>query len=129
MTILRTRTHEGDSPMDVQFDNPLPVTVKGDVQSGAVQLNDGIPAQVAVSTSVVTLIAPANPRRRSLLLTNLTGTQLCHLSNHNGVSATNSRAVLTAAAGSNITIYAKDAVYGLSATAAQTVLVWEEEGV
>lgn len=127
MTILRTRQFEGDSPLDVQFDNPLPVSVLADVQTQAIRINTSIPAQVVVSTSVPTLIAPANPNRRSLLLTNLTGTQICHLLNANTVAAGTSRAILTGVAGSNMTVYAKDAVWGLSAVAAQTVLVWEEE--
>ena len=130
MTILRTRPAEGDSALDVQFDNPLPVKVMEDVQSRSVRVNTGVPAQVAVSTSVATLIAPANPNRRSLLLTNLTGTQICYLglgTPSPTIAAGTARAMLTGAVGSNITFYAKDAIWGLSATAAQTILVWEEE--
>ena len=125
--ILRTRQFEGDSPLDVQFDNPLPVKVMEDVQSRLVMVNEAAPTQVVVSTSVPTLIVAANPNRRSVLLTNLTGTQLCHITNHSLASATNSRIILAGAVGSNVTVYAKDAIWGLAATAAQTILVWEEE--
>lgn len=93
------------------------------------RINNNLAYQVSVSTSTTTLIAPENPRRRSLMLTNLTGTQICYLSNQSTVASTSARAMLTAAPGSSITIYAKDAVYGLSATSAQTVLIWEEEVV
>lgn len=127
--ILRTRQAHGDSPIDVQYDNPLPVKVMEDVQSRNVQVNDAAATQVVVSTSVPTLIAAANPNRRSVLLTNLTGSQICHLRNDSTVAAGTSKAILTGAVGSNVTFYAKDAIWGLSATSAQTVLVWEEEYV
>lgn len=101
------------------------VLILGDVQSDNIRVNP-IPTQIAVSTSVATLIVPANSRRRSVRLTNLTGSQVCHLDIDNSVSATTSRAILTAAIGNTITFYTKDAIWGLSITGAQTVLVWEE---
>ena len=125
MTNLRVRRTEGDSLDEVSDQNPLPVAILQDVQSKRVLVSN-IPAQISVSTSTATLICPANVDRRSVLLTNLTGTQICHLRNDNTVSATTSRAILTGAVGSNVTFYTKDAIYGLSATGAQTVLVWEE---
>ena len=125
MTNLRVRRTEGDSLDEVSDQNPLPVAILQDVQSKRV-LVSAIPTQIVVSTSVPTLICPFNVDRRSVLLTNLTGTQICHLRNDNTVTASNSRAMLTGAVGSNVTFYAKDSIYGLSASAAQTILVWEE---
>mgnify|MGYP001608141700 CR=1 FL=1 len=131
MTMLRQYPFEGDTPTIVGPDNPLAVSVVNDVQTQDVRVNGTNPQQVVVSTSVVTLIVPYNANRRSVLLTNLTGSQICHLglsgAGQPTLSATTSRAILTGAVGSNVTFYAKDAIYGLSATSAQTVLVWEEE--
>ena len=130
MTSLKVARTGIGAPEEVTLANPIPVSIEADVQSRQVKVNPNLGTQVVVSASVVTLIAPTNSRRRSLLLTNLTGTQLCYLgADDSAVSATTARALLTAAVGSNVTIYAKDAIYGLSASAAQTVMVWEEEVV
>lgn len=118
--------HDGQAYTEARDENPYPVKIMQDVQSRNIILGTDGPPQVVVSTSIVTLIAPANPMRRSLLITNLTGTQLCHLGPA-GITASTSRAILAAAVGSSMTINHKDAVYGLSISAAQTVLVWEEE--
>lgn len=118
--------YDGQAYISVSNEEPWPVKIMQDVQSRNIVMATDGPPQVVVSLTIATLIAPANPNRRSLLLTNLTGTQLCHLGAA-GVSATTSRAILAASVGSNFTLYSKDAVYGLSITAAQTVLVWEEE--
>ena len=130
MTLIKFRRGHGDSPQDVQEDSPLPVQIIADVESRNIRVNNTNAAQVSVSTSVITLIAPYNPNRRSLFLTNLTGSQICYLglgAPAPALAAGTARALLSAAVGSNITIYAKDAVWGLSATGAQTITIWEEE--
>ena len=125
MTSLRF--HDGQAHLTASNEEPFPIKVMADPQSRNIVVNQAQPPQVAVSVSLVTLIAPANPRRRAVMLTNLTGTQVCHLSTESDVSATTSRAILTAVPGSSVTLYTKDAIYGLSITAAQTILVWDEE--
>jgi len=115
-------------PSSVAIDNPLYVAIVQDIQSQRIQKKQGQPP-VVVSTSVVTLIAAANPMRRSILLTNVTGTQLCYLDTNGQVSSTSYGTLLTGTVGSSVTFFTKDAIYGLSATAAQTIGVWEEEYV
>ena len=130
MTMMKFRRGHGDSPQDVQEDAPLPVQIIADVESRNIRVNDTVQAQISVSTSAATLIAPFNANRRSLLLTNLTGSQICYLglgAPSPVIASGTARAVLSAAVGSNVTIYAKDAVWGLSATGAQTILIWEEQ--
>ncbi len=130
--MIQFRRSHGDSPGDVQNDQPFPVQIMADVESRNVRVNPNTNPQVSVSTSVATQIVPYNPNRRSVLLTNLTGSQIVYLglNNANGVpviAAGTARTILTGAVGSNVTLYAKDAVWGLAATGAQTVCVWEEE--
>lgn len=122
MTMLVFTDSDGGTMLEVAADQPLPVYTDAPV----VRVTDEA-TQVVVSTSVPTLIARANPKRVRLILTNLTGSQICHLRNDSMVSATTSRAILTAAVGNTFTTTAQDAIYGLSISATQTVLVWEEE--
>jgi hypothetical protein len=114
--------HDGQAYGEVKNDNPLPVKVIADVQSGNVV---GTAKQVAVSEVTPTQIAPANPYRRSILMTNKTGAQIVYFGFDNTVSATNG-GYIAAAAGSSVTLTAKGAIYGLSITAAQTLAVVEE---
>ena len=107
--------------------NPVPVKIMADVQWQYIQAK--IPAPIAVDNTTVTLIVPANSRRRSVLITQVTGAQLVYLHVDSRVSATRYGTVLTAAVGSSATFYCKNAIYGLAASAAQTVGIWEEEYV
>ena len=86
----------------------------------------GLNGQVAVSTTVVTLVRPANPRRSSLLIQNLTGTQLCYWAYDNAAVASTTGSFLTATVGSSVTIQSQGAIYALAAVAQQT-LCWAEE--
>jgi hypothetical protein len=52
MTILRTRQFEGDSPMDVQFDNPLPVAVKNAPLFSGVPLSADLSWRFAVQGKI-----------------------------------------------------------------------------
>ncbi len=122
---LFVRPDDSLEPERVEAGHPLPVSIIQDVQSRNIKVTPGL-APVVVSTSTVTLIVPANPNRRSVLLTNVTGTQICYLHVSNAVSATNYAAILTGAVGSNATFYTKEAIYGLSASSAQTIGIWEE---
>ena len=81
--------------------------------------------QVSVGT-VATLIAPANPHRKSLKITNVTGTQIVYLGFTNGVSSSTGD-YLHSAAGSNTTIDCKDEIWGIAITGAQTVTIMETE--
>ena len=120
---------DGQAHITASNEDPYPVKIMQDVQARNVYVAQDGPQQVSVSTSVVTQIVPANPLRRSVLLTNLTGSGLCYLGVGTSptLASTTARAVLTAAVGSSFTIFGKDAVYGLATVAAQTVLIWEEE--
>ena len=83
--------------------------------------------QVApVTTAGGTLVAPANPFRKSILITNITGAQVVYLG-FDKVPTSATGHYLHSAAGSSVTIYAKSAIWGLSITAAQTLSVMEEE--
>ena len=123
--MLRIRRRAGDSPEDLDRTNPMPVEVMRDVQSGPIQAR--IPRPVAVDNTVVTLIVPANQNRRSVMITQVTGAKIVYLHVDNLVSATRYGTILTAAVGSSVTFYSGNAIYGLAATAAQTVGIWEEE--
>ena len=103
---------------------PLPVNVVEDVQSRPI---DGTTAQVSVTTTAV-LIAAANPFRRSIKITNITGTQVVYLGFSDQVSSTTGD-YLHSVAGSNSTIFAKGAIWGLAITSTQTVSVLEESYV
>ena len=114
------RFHDGQSYNDVDDDNPLPVKVVTD----AAQSDDILTGQVSVGTTM-TLIVAANPARKSVLITNITGTQVIYVGPL-GVTTSNG-SYLHSAAGSNVTINTKAAVYGIAVTAAQTVSYLEEQ--
>ena len=81
--------------------------------------------QVSVGTAV-TLIAGANPWRKSIKITNVTGTQLIYLGFSNAVSATTGD-YLHSAAGSNTTLAVQGQIWGIAVTGAQTISLMEEE--
>lgn len=112
--------------LEVSRSNPFPVSVINDSQNGQVR---GRTFQVApVTTAAGTLIAPANSARRSLLIVNLTGAQIVYYGYNAAPTATNG-GYIAATAGANVTLYSHEAIYGLSAVAAQTLSVTEEEYV
>ena len=80
--------------------------------------------QVSVATTA-TLIAPVNAKRSAIKITNVTGTQVIYLGFTAGVLTTTGD-YLHSAAGSNTTIHATNAIYGIAVTGAQTVTVMEE---
>lgn len=90
-----------------------------------IRLVVGRTEQVSVGTGV-TRIAGANPYRKSIKITNLTGTQLIYLGFTNAVSSTTGD-YLHSAAGSNTTIMVYSEIWGIAAVSAQTVTVMEEE--
>lgn len=99
--------------------NPLPVRLVPH-QTQSIML-----PQVAPSTSVATLIAPGNPLRKSLMITNTTGTQIVWINFNRNVLAGNGQ-YLAATAGSNLTLYGQQEVWGISVSGAQTLSVLEE---
>lgn len=82
-------------------------------------------SQVSVLTTAI-LIAPANSRRSSIKITNVTGTQVVYLGFSPVVSATTGD-YLHSAAGSNTVFAATNAIWGIAVTSAQTVTIAEEE--
>ena len=121
MTMMKYRPRHGDSPIDVQEDTPLPVSVMSDVQSRMIV---GATGQVSVGTTA-TLIAPANAKRRGVKITQITGSQVVYLGFTSGVSSTTGD-YFSSAAGSSITIYAKGPIWGIAVSVAQTVSYMEE---
>ena len=85
----------------------------------------GNTSQVSVGTTA-TRIAGANPFRKSLKITNVTGTQLIYLGFSNAVSSSTGD-YLHSAAGSNTTIDVSGEIWGIAITGAQTVSVMESE--
>ena len=83
--------------------------------------------EVAVGTGV-TLIASANAKRKSILITGITGTNLTYIGFSNGVSSGTGQ-LLPASVGASLTIESQNAIWGIAITAAQTVSVLEEEYV
>ena len=116
------RFHDGQAYLEASNEEPYPVKVLSDPQSRNVI---GSTSQVAVGTTA-TLIAPANPNRRSILLTGITGTQITYIGFTNSVSSTTGHYV-PASVGANVTIFAKGAIFGIAASSAQTFSVLEEE--
>ncbi len=82
---------------------------------------------IAVSASAAVRILPANRNRSSVLLQNFTGTQICYLGSDSTVTTSVYNAFLTGTVGANITLYTRKEVWGISAVAAQTLAIWEEE--
>ena len=106
-----------DDYEEVTIRTPLPVVTREGTCVGATY-------QVAVATTA-TLIAPANPRRKSIKITNKTGTQILYLGFAADVSSSNGD-YLAASAGSSMTLSAKQPIYGIAISGAQTVTVLEE---
>ncbi len=106
-------------PLEVSKDNPLPsheVALDREVQ--------GAMKQVSVATSA-TLIVAANTKRKSVAITNITGTQQVFLGLSASVSATNGD-LLGATVGSSNVYLQKGAIWGIAVSSAQTVSVSEE---
>ena len=91
----------------------------------SIHLVVGRTEQVSVGTSA-TLIAPANPHRKSIKITNVTGTQLVYVGFSNAVTSSNGD-YMHSSAGSNTTLAVSGQVWGIAAVSAQTVSVLEEE--
>ena len=87
----------------------------------------GNTSQVApVTTAGGTLIIGANPYRKSVLITNITGAQVVYYG-FNKVPTSATGGYIHSAAGSSVTLYSREEIWGLSITAAQTLSVTEEE--
>ncbi len=114
--------HDGQAYIEATEDEPYPVRVVQDVQSENVV---GTTGQVSVATTA-TMIRPGNPFRRSVKLTQITGTQIVYLGFTSAVLTTTGD-YFANTAGSTITIYAKGEIWGISAVSAQTVSWMEEE--
>ena len=120
--MTQLRYYDGQAHVTATEEDPYPVRVMSDVQSRNVTGRTG---QVSVATTA-TLIVPANASRRSLKLTQITGTQIVYIGFTPAVSSTTGD-YFSNVAGSTMTIYAKGAMYGIAASSAQTVSWMEEE--
>ena len=121
MAIIYFRNEDDREHAEVSDLHPLPTMVKNDP---TVRIR-GTTKQVSVATTA-TLIAAGNVYRKSIKITNVTGTQLIYVGFDAGVTTSNGD-YLHNAAGSNTTLYSTDAVWGIAATSAQTVSVMEED--
>lgn len=122
MPTIWYRGDEEASDEVVSDGHPFPVKLMEDVQSRKITAKV---FQAAPGTSAV-LVAQANPARRAIMLTNITGAQIVYVGFGAGLTSSNGQ-YLHSAAGSNITLYTKDAIWALSISAAQTLSVLEEE--
>lgn len=84
-------------------------------------------SQPATSVSPATslLVVAARSGRRSVTITNITGTQPVYLKGTASIDGTTTGFYLAAVAGASITIPYSGALYGTSPTAAQTLAVME----
>lgn len=121
MSTIYFRNADETSHEEVSDLHPLPISIVSDIQGGRVI---GRTFQISVGTSA-TIIAVPNPFRRSIKITNITGTQVCYLGFDNSVSSSTGD-YLHSAAGSNTSTVAKQAIWGIAITGAQTVSVMEE---
>lgn len=113
------RYHDGQAYIEASPENPFPVTVP----SADVTLTT---KQVSVGTTA-TLIAAANASRRSIKITNITGTAAVYIRPDSQVSTSNGD-YLASGAGSYVVYTGSDALYGVAASA-QTVAVAEESAL
>ena len=121
MATLFFRNEDDREHAEVSDLHPLPTMVKNDP---TVRIR-GTTKQVSVATTA-TLIAAGNVYRRSIKITNVTGTQLIYLG-FDAAVATTTGDYLHSAAGSNTTLYSTDPIWGIAVTGAQTVSVMEED--
>ena len=112
---------DGQAHITASNEDPYPVKVMQDLQSANIV---GTTRQVSVATTT-TLIAPANPRRRSILITMITGTQIVYYG-FTPLLVAGSGGYLHSSAGSSVTTYAKGEIYAIAITGAQTVSITEE---
>ena len=126
MTMMRVRRTPLDSLDEVTAEHPFPVEV---VTEGGASVNAPINKlshnQVSVGTSA-TLIRAANAKRREILITQITGSQIVYLGTTQGVSSSNSQYLGSSAGNAFRTTYRGD-MWGIAATSAQTVSWAEEE--
>lgn len=106
-----------EEPEGVSSSNPLPARIVDQ----PVTFRTG---QVSVATTA-TQIVGANSKRKSIKITNVTGTQVVYLGPNQLVSTGNGD-YLHSVAGSNTSLSASDEIWGIAVTAAQTVS-WMED--
>lgn len=81
--------------------------------------------QVAPTTAAALKLCDANPLRRSILITNTTGSGVIWYDFKDNVTAATG-AFIGGTIGSNVTLFTKGAVWAISVTATQTISIWEE---
>ena len=120
MTSLVYQNSDGDAVIEASEDTPYPV-----MDMSQRSLRTAVLPQVVVSITVPTRICPANPLRRSVKVTNITGTYPVWIDVDSIVSATKGD-YLHSGLGSSNTYYGRGELWGLAVTAAQTVSVAED---
>lgn len=102
--------------------NPLPAYIVRNMPAEGVHYRT---FQVVVATTAGgTKVLAANPKRTRAIITMITGAQIVYLGEKGLTSSTGE--YFTAAAGVKETIYTQDELWGLAASAGQTVSVYEE---
>lgn len=117
--VLGVDRYEQGEFTDVSRQTPFPVEVLAPINDITATAK-----QVVVNTTA-TLIAEANPHRVSIMLTTITGAQITYVGFSSSVAATNGD-YFAAVAGVIKTYSTKDAIWGIAASAAQTLSVVEE---
>lgn len=82
-------------------------------------------AASSVSPAAATLLVAARPGRRSVTLTNITGTQDIYIVPDNRTTGVSTGFLLAGTKGASLTLATNAALYGTSPTAAQTIGVME----
>lgn len=82
-------------------------------------------AATSISPTAATLLVAARAGRRTVVFTNITGTQPVYLVPTNSITGATTGFFIAGTAGASATISTAAAVYGTSPTAAQTVSVLE----
>lgn len=110
------------APEEVSDGNPFPVKIAAGNAVTAARAG-----QISVSSSVVTLILPANPKRTGAIITMVTGTQDVFVGPGDRAVSLTTGHLLTGTKGTSLSVTFRGPVFGLASTSAQTVSFWEEE--
>lgn len=98
-----------------------PVSVNG---VGATNFSTG-QAATSISPAAATQLVAARANRRSVTITNITGTQPVYVLTSNAITGATTGAFIPGTAGASLTLPTTAAIFGTSPTAAQTVSVLE----
>ena len=112
--------YDGEEVVETSIQDPFPFRNMNERS-----LRTTVLPQVAISITVPTRICPANPSRRSVKVTNVTGSNIVWIGEDSSVTATTGD-YLHSGIGSNNVYWGTGELWGLAVTAAQTVSVAED---